>query len=195
MGTVVVIIIIVVVVAVAAGAAAFLYQRRRSEQLQQRFGPEYQRTIEESGDQRAAERDLLARERRRSELDVKPLSGESAGRYRDEWNTLQQGFVDEPGIAVAQADRLVLRMMRESGYPVDEFDQRAADISVDHPDVAQHYREAHRVAVAQAQGQTDTEDLRQAVTAYRRLVFVLLADGGDPGERHPSGPTDTKEQP
>src|SRR3977135_2734292 len=125
-----VIIIIVVVVAVAVGAAAFVSQRRRSDQLQQRFGPEYQRTIEESGDQRAAERELLAREQRRSELDVRPLADESAGRYRDEGNTLQQGFVDEPGNAVAQADRLVLRMMRESGYPVDEFDQRAADISV-----------------------------------------------------------------
>jgi hypothetical protein len=187
----VVVIIIVVVIAVAAAAAAIVYQRRRSSQLQQRFGPEYRRTVEESGDQRAAERELRAREQRRSELDVTPLSGESAGRYRDEWNTLQQGFVDEPGNAVVQADRLVLRMMRESGYPVDEFDQRAADISVDHPDVAENYRQAHRVAVAQAQGQTDTEELRQAVTAYRRLVYVLLAD---PDERHPSGPTDTKEQ-
>jgi hypothetical protein len=192
MGTVVVIIIIVVVV--AAGAAAFVYQRRRSSQLQQRFGSEYQRTVEESGDRRAAERDLRAREQRRSELDVTPLTGASADRYRDEWDTLQQGFVDEPGNAVVQADHLVLRMMRESGYPVDEFDQRAADISVDHPDVAENYREAHRVAVAQAQGQTDTEELRQAVTAYRRLVFVLLADPGDPDERRPSGPTDTKEQ-
>jgi hypothetical protein len=194
MDTVVVVIIIVVVVAVAAVAAAFVYQRRRSHQLQQRFGPEYQRTVEASGDRQAAERDLQAREQRRSKLDVTPLTGASAGRYRDEWNALQQGFVDEPGNAVVQADRLVLRMMRESGYPVDEFDQRVADISVDHPDVAETYREAHRVAVAQAQGQTDTEELRQAVTAYRHLVYVLLADPGDRDDRHPAGPTDAKEQ-
>jgi hypothetical protein len=194
MDTVVIVIIIVVVVAVAAVAAAFVYQRRRSHQLQQRFGTEYQRTVEASDDRQAAERDLQAREQRRSKLDVTPLTGESAGRYRDEWNTLQQEFVDEPGNAVVQADRLVLRMMRESGYPVDEFDQRVADISVDHPDVAETYREAHRVAVAQAQGQTDTEELRQAVTAYRHLVYVLLADSGDRDERHPAGPADGKEQ-
>jgi hypothetical protein len=194
MDTVVIAVIIVVVIAVTAVAATFVYQRRRSHQLQQRFGPEYQRTVEASGDRQAAERDLQAREQRRSNLDVTPLTGESAGRYRDEWNTLQQGFVDEPGNAVVQADRLVLRMMRESGYPVDEFDQRAADISVDHPDVAENYREAHRVAVAQAQGRTDTEELRQAVTAYRRLVFVLLPGPGDRDERHPAGPTDAKEQ-
>ncbi len=87
---------------------------------------------------------------------------------------MQGSFVDAPGDAVAQADRLVLRMMRESGYPVDDFDQRAADISVDHPEVAVNYREAHRVAVAQTRGEADTEDLRQAVTAYRRLVDTLL---------------------
>jgi hypothetical protein len=89
---------------------------------------------------------------------------------------VQQSFVDRPAGAVADADRLVLRMMRESGYPVDEFEQRADDVSVDHPDVAMHYREAHRIAVAHARGDADTEDLRQAVTAYRHLVDALLDD-------------------
>lgn len=187
-------IIVVVLVVIAAAAAVYAFQRRRSDQLQQRFGPEYERTIEESGDRKAAERELRDRERRRSKLDVKPLSGESADRYRAEWNDVQQGFVDEPGNAVAEADRLVLRMMREAGYPVDEFDQRANDISVDHPEVAEHYREAHRVAVAQSQGEADTEELRQAVTAYRRLVYVLLADRADAEGNHPSEPTDAREQ-
>jgi len=173
MGTVITIVIIVVVV-IAAGAAFYAYQRRRSDQLQQRFGPEYERTLEQSGDRRAAERDLREREHRRSKLDLQPLSAESTAQYRAEWDNLQGSFVDAPGDAVAQADRLVLRMMRESGYPVDDFEQRAADISVDHPEVALNYREAHRVAVAQTRGEADTEDLRQAVTAYRRLVDTLL---------------------
>jgi len=201
MGTVITIIVIVVVVA-AAIVAAYAYKRRRSDQLQQRFGPEYERTIEESGDRKAAERDLRQREQRRAKLDIHPLTGATAERYRSEWNVLQQGFVDAPADAVAQADRLVLRMMRESGYPVDDFDQRAADISVDHPEVAENYRAAHRVAVAQTQGSVDTEDLRQAVTAYRRLVDVLLVDEraeldgrrSDLDGRHVTGPTDTKEQ-
>jgi hypothetical protein len=196
MGTVITIVIIAVIL-IAAGVAAYAWQRRRSDQLQQRFGPEYERTVEESDDRRTAERELRQREQRRAKLDVQPLSTSSAEGYRQEWNALQQGFVDEPGNAVTEADYLVLRIMRESGYPVDEFDQRVDDISVDHPEVAQNYRQAHRVAVAQKRGQADTEELRQAVTAYRRLVDVLLVvpgpDGDDRDSRH-RGPTQAKEQ-
>jgi hypothetical protein len=195
MDTVTVVIIIVIILAVVAVGAALLYRRQRSQGLQERFGPEYRRKVEESGDRRAAERDLHERERRRSRIDVKPLSAESANRYRSEWSALQQRFVDEPEAAVADADRLVLEMMRERGYPMDEFDQRADDISVDHPDVAQNYREAHRVTVAQSRGEADTEQLRQAVTAYRRLVDTLLEDREGADRRQPSQPTDTKEQP
>jgi type II secretory pathway pseudopilin PulG len=188
MGTVITVIVIALVV-IAAAAALFAYQRRKSGQLQERFGPEYERTIEQSGDRRSAERDLRQREQRRDKLDVHPLTGESAERYRTEWLTLQQSFVDAPADAVEQADQLVLRMMREAGYPVDDFDQRADDISVDHPDVAQNYRQAHAVAVAQSRGEADTEDLRQAVTAYRRLVEVLLDDDGRSlNGRHHTGP-------
>lgn len=188
MGTVLTIVVIVVVV-LAAAALLFVYQRRRSGELQQRFGPEYERTIEESDDRRSAERELRGRERRVSRLDITPLSRESASMYRAEWAQVQQSFVDRPASAVADADRLVLRMMREAGYPVDEFEQRANDISVEHPDVAAHYRDAHRVAVADARGEADTEDLRQAVTAYHHLVDALLDDS----ERDVR-PTTTKEQ-
>lgn len=195
MDTITIVIIVVVAIAlVAAAAVAAGLQRRRSHQLQHRFGPEYDRTVEEAGDRRTAESDLKEREKRRSQFDLRPLTSESADRYRDEWNSLQQRFVDEPGSAVEQADRLVVRMMRECGYPVDEFDRRAADISVDHPDVAQNYREAHSVAVAQSQGQADTEQLRQAVTSYRRLVDMLLADHEAGNQPRPSGPTKPKEQ-
>jgi hypothetical protein len=170
------IIVIVVLAVVLAGAALFFYQRQRSGQLQNRFGPEYDHAVEESGDKRTAERELRERQRRVAKLDVQPLSGDTAERYRAEWNAVQAGFVDEPGQAVEDADRLVLRMMREAGYPVDEFDQRVNDISVDHPEVAEHYRAAHRVAVAHHRGEADTEQLRQAVTAYRQLVDALLTD-------------------
>jgi len=193
MGTVLTIVIIVVVL-LAAAAVFFMYQRKRSEQLHQRFGPEYERTLEESGDQRSAEHELRERERRVSKLDIVPLSHESAELYRDEWARIQQSFVDRPGSAVADADQLVLRMMRETGYPVDEFDQRVNAISVDHPQVAAHYRDAHRVAVAQARGETDTEELRQAVTSYRALVDALLTGDEDDSARHRTQPTDAKEQ-
>ncbi len=193
MNTVVTIVVIVVVV-LAAAALFYLYQRRRSGQLQQRFGPEYEHQIEESGDRRSAERDLRERERRVSKLEITPLTSEAAEHYRVEWNHVQQSFVDEPGAAVADADQLVLRMMREEGYPVDEFDQRVNDISVDHPEVAAHYRDAHRVAVAQTRGEADTEELRQAVTAYRYLVEALLADSGHTNGRHRPQSTDAKEQ-
>lgn len=184
---VIIVVIVLAVIAVTVGAVA--YQRRRSHQLQQRFGGEYERTVEESGGRRAAESELKDREKRRSQFTVTPLPRESADRFRDEWGSLQQRFVDEPGTSVEQADRLVVRLMRERGYPVDEFDQRADDISVDHPDVAQNYRDAHRVAVAQAAGQADTEQLRQALTSYRSLVDELL---DEQQASNPSHPTDTK---
>lgn len=195
MGTITVVVVVVVVVAVVAGIVAFfLARRRRSSHLQERFGPEYERTVDEAGDRRTAEKDLKQREKRRSQFEVRPLSSASVSRYREDWNSIQRGFVDEPGHAVEQADRLVVQMMRESGYPVDEFEQRADDISVDHPEVSQNYREAHRVAVAQAQGQADTEQLRQAVTSYRRLVDALLENNGGTDQGRPSGTTDTQEQ-
>lgn len=190
----VVIIVVVLVLALAGGAAALVFQRRRSEQLQERFGSEYQRTVEETDDRRAAEKDLKQREKRRSEFEVQPLDPEAADDYREEWKNIQGRFVDEPGSAVEQADRLVVRIMRERGYPVDDFDQRADDISVDHPDVVQNYREAHDVALAQSRGQASTEQLRQAVTAYRRLVDALLPGNETTEEGRSSGPTDTREQ-
>jgi hypothetical protein len=184
MGTVLTIVIIVVVLLVAA-ALVFVYQRRRSGELRDRFGPEYERTVEESGDRRAAERELRGRQRRVSRLEITPLPPDAAASYRAEWAEVQQSFVDQPAGAVAAADRLVLRMMRESGYPVDEFGQRVDDISVEHPDVAAHYREAHRVAVAQARGEADTEELRYALTEYRHLVGALLDDSENPTRPNP----------
>jgi len=177
----IIIVIVVVLVVLAAATALVAYQRRRSARLQHKFGDEYERTVQETDDRRAAEKDLREREKRRSHLEVTPLAGADAARYQEEWAGIQQRFVDQPAEAVEQADRIVVRMMRDSGYPVDDFDQRADDISVDHPDVAQHYREAHAVAAAQARGDVDTEQLRQAVTSYRQLVDALLRNNGTRG--------------
>jgi hypothetical protein len=177
----IIVIVIIVIVVVAALVAAVVYQRKRSAGLQERFGSEYERTVREADDRRAAEKDLRAREKRRSQFEVTPLTSGDAARYQEEWAGIQRRFVDEPAAAVEQADRLVVRMMRETGYPVDDFDHRVDDISVDHPDVAQYYREAHAVAVAQGNGTADTEQLRRAVTSYRELVQALLPD--DSGSR------------
>jgi hypothetical protein len=178
------VVVFVIVVVVAVGVAAVVpYRWRRSAQLRQRFGPEYQRAVEKSYDRREAEKDLREREKRRSAFEVTPVTGQVAARYRQEWADIRLRFVDEPAEAVGRADGLVVRIMGDSGYPVDDFERRVDDISVDHPDVAQPYRQAHLVAVAQATGVADTEQLRQAVTSYGQLVDALLSESwrGDPG--------------
>lgn len=186
--SIIILVILVVVVAAAAAVALLMLRRRRSAQLKDRFGSEYQRTVEDADGRRTAEKDLRRREKRREAFQVRPLSTEAVKRYHQEWDGIQQRFVDEPGRAVEQADSLVVRMMRERGYPVDDFDQRADDVSVDHPEVAYHYRDAHGVAVAQIQGQADTEQLRLAVTSYRALVDALL--DGQPSDTE-SGDVDS----
>jgi len=192
MNTVVVVVIVIVVVVAIVGVVSLFFRRRRSDQLRQRFGPEYERTVEESDGRRAAERGLRERERRRSEFEVTPVPEPDADRYREEWADIQHRFVDQPAEAVARADQLVVQIMRDSGYPVDDFEHRVDDISVDHPEVAQHYREAHSVAVAQAAGSADTERLRLAVTSYRQLVDALLPDSGN-GPEPERGSSDDRE--
>jgi hypothetical protein len=192
MDTVVVVVLVVVVVVAIGVVAAVLYRRRRSAQLRRRFGPEYERTVEGAAGRREAEKELRERARRRSEFEVRPVTGQEAARYRQEWADIQKGFVDQPAEAVERADRLVVQIMRDSGYPVDDFEHRVDDISVDHPEVAQHYRDAHSVAVAQAAGAADTEQLRQAVTSYRRLVDALLRASGD-GPEPDRGTSDDRE--
>ena len=172
---VVIVVVVLVVVALVAWTAA---RRRRSEQLRERFGPEYDRAVAEQGGQREAEGELQERVKRRDELDIRPLPAATAQRYLDEWRDVQARFVDAPEQAVGQADGLVTAVMRERGYPMDDFDQRSADISVDHPDVVQDYRAAHGISMANDQGRASTEDLRQAMVHYRAL-FERLVQSGD----------------
>ena len=165
---------VVIVVAMAVIVARSVNRRKRSERLKNHFGPEYERAVGEAGDQRAGEKELVARERKRQKLDIVALAPEAHAKYAEHWRTVQTAFVDNPSKAVGDADRLVTQVMRERGYPVDDFDQRAADISVDHPDVVEHYRAAHTLHLAQEEGNIGTEAQRQAFVHYRALFEQLL---------------------
>jgi len=176
------IIIGVVAALVVIGAIAAVWARkRRTAGLQERFGPEYERTVAERNKRREAEQELAERERKREQLDIVPLSPEARAKYSDSWRTVQTQFVDDPAGTVGDADRLVTDVMRERGYPIADFDQRAADISVDHPDVVENYRAAHRIYITHERGGANTEDLRQAFVHYRALFEELLE------ERVPAG--------
>jgi hypothetical protein len=148
--------------------------RRKTRRLKEHFGAEYERTVDDAGDQRAAEQELVARQRKRQKFDVVALSEEAHERYANSWQTVQRAFVDNPAGAVGDADRLVTEVMSERGYPVDDFDQQAADISVDHPDMVEHYRAAHTLHLAQEKADIGTEAQRQAFVHYRALFEQLL---------------------
>lgn len=174
MDTWIVILIAVAVLVVLAVVAMSAMRRRRRRHLRGRFGPEYDRTLDGASNRRSAERDLQERESRRDELELRPLSQASRVRYEQQWSDMQSGFVDRPQVAVADADRLISDLMRERGYPVDDFDTRSELISVDHPQVVENYRTAHSIAAKNIEGKTSTEDLRQAVISYRGLFEELL---------------------
>jgi ABC-type nickel/cobalt efflux system permease component RcnA len=179
-------IVIVAVVIVIALALWQLWMRQRTKQLQQRFGPEYDRTLRAREDRHEAEAELKEREERRKELDIVPLTPAAHEGYVSEWKAVQAQFVDDPAGAVAAADTLIQRVMSERGYPVDDFEQRAADVSVDHPHVVEHYRQGHRLAVQNRQGAGDTEQLRQAMRHYRALFEELVEETADePMTREP----------
>jgi hypothetical protein len=177
------IVAVIAVLLIAGGAAWFFMQRQKTERLASRFGPEYQRAVDETGDRRAAEAELESRQKRVSKLDIRLLSSEEHERYVSEWRSVQARFVDDPGDAIGEADRLVGELMEARGYPVGDFDQRAADVSVDHPQVVEEYRAGHAIAERHARGQVDTEDLRQAMVHYRALFDDLLeTEGAEPME-------------
>jgi hypothetical protein len=165
-------IVVLAVLAVIITRAAV--NRRRTRRLKERFGPEYERTVGEVGEQRSAEQELVGRERKRNKLDIVALSPEARERYAATWRTVQTAFVDEPATAVGEADRLVTEVMRERGYPIDDFEQRAADVSVDHPQVVENYRSGHSIYRSQEAGDVGTEDQREAFVHYRALFEELL---------------------
>ena len=148
--------------------------RRRSAELRTRFGPEYERQLEERGSVRRAEHELLAREKRMGKRELRPLSDDEQRRFYGEWQSVQARFVDDPSGAVQAADALIMAVMTAQGYDVESFDQRVADLSVEHAGVVQHYRAAHDLAQARRAGPIDTEALRQAMVHHRALFADLL---------------------
>ena len=173
--------ILLAVVAVVIVAGILLLQRRRSDHLQSRFGPEYEHEVEQTGSRRKAEAELAKREKRVEKLDVRPLEPAAREEFVGRWTEVQAKFVDEPPRAVASADALLAEVMSARGYPVGDFDQRAGDISVDHPQVVEHYRAGHEIAVRHERGDASTEELRQAMIHYRALFEELV----DEKERSP----------
>jgi hypothetical protein len=172
-----IVIMIVVAVLIVIGVGAVLARKRRSERLRQQFGPEYFRSLEQHKTVRDAEAELDAREQRVRSLSIRALAPDERERFVRSWRSVQARFVDDPGLAVAEADRLIRQVMQTRGYPVGDFEQRAADISVDHPKVVNHYRAAHRIAAAAGAGRASTEDLRRAMVHYRELHNELLEIG------------------
>jgi hypothetical protein len=171
-------------------SGALLASARRTRRLQRQFGPEYGRTVAQIGEQHAAEEELLERTKRREQLAIVPLSEHDQQVFSQRWKATQARFVDEPATAVEDADRLIGDVMGVRGYPVENFEQQAADVSVDHPDVVAEYRAGHRLAEANSRQQASTEDLRQAMVHYRALFERLVAATGQQSEatESPQGP-------
>jgi hypothetical protein len=173
-GAMIAVIIIVVIVVAAVGAAAVYSIRQR--ELRRRFGPEYDRLVAEYHSRRKAAAELTRRQRRVHDLDLRELDPAARTRYLQEWAGVQELFVDTPQRAVAEAQRLVMTVMNERGYPTEQDDQILADLSVDHGDVLDHYRVATAISERAAAGTASTEDLRQALIHYRTLFRELLGE-------------------
>jgi FtsZ-interacting cell division protein ZipA len=167
--------IVIVVAVIAIAAIGFVVSRkRRSEALRQRFGTEYDRAVLLRGDAAKAEKELIDRQKRVQSFTIKPLNPTTRDRFRDEWSQIQNRFVDDPATAVNQADSLVNRVMAARGYPMSDFEQRAADVSVSYPALVQNYRAACVIVQRFGRGEAGTEELRQAMVLYRSLFDELL---------------------
>ena len=166
-------IVIAAIIIAAVAIGWIIARRRRTTALQSRFGPEYDRALREKGD--AAEAELLQRQKRVEKFSIRELSAAERERFITDWRVVQSRFVDDPKGAVRDADELVTRLMQTRGYPMTDFEQRAADISVDHPRVVDNYRAAHEIAIRHQSGQATTEDLRNAIIYYRSLFDELLS--------------------
>src|SRR5579863_1765948 len=171
---VIAIVVVVVVALVVMGA-----RRRRTAMLRGHFGPEYDRAVENSEDQRAAEANLRAREKQRAQFDLQPLPEATRLSFANEWRDLQERFVDQPAQATGAADTLITRVMEARGYPMKDFDAQAELVSVDHPDTVENYRVAHAVQQRAQNQQASTEELREALLRYRSLFDELLRPEGD----------------
>ena len=183
--TLLIVLVAIAVIAIVAGLW-FYYQRTSSKRLQDRFGPEYDRTVERMNNRDDAEKELRDREARVTRFKIEPLSKEDSQRYHDKWTGVQAQFVDEPKVAVSEANFLIQEVMSKRGYPISDFEQSAADLSVEHPAVVENYRAAYAIAERNKRGAADTEELRRAFVSYRALFEDLLdTDLADGGRRRP----------
>jgi DNA helicase HerA-like ATPase len=175
MDTTAIVAIVVLAAVIVLGVVAWqVSSQKKSGQLKDRFGSEYDETVQSADSRRAAERELKEREERVQKLHLKEIPVDQRDGYVEEWKTTQSRFVDDPNKAIDEADTLVQKVMDARGYPITNFDQQAADISVDHPDVVRNYREAHAIAVSNTSDGATTEDLRRAMVHYRELFSELL---------------------
>jgi hypothetical protein len=177
------ILIAAVVIIIVGGLFLVAMQQRRRQQLREGFGSEYDRVVADAPSKREAETELLERQKRHEELELRPLGEEDRRRYLRDWDAVQARFVDDPAGAIGEADDLIQQVMRDRGYPVDDFEQRADDLSVEHPEVVSNYRSGHAIARSHARGDAGTEDLRQGLVHYRALFEDLIESGaGDRAE-------------
>jgi hypothetical protein len=166
---------VAVVILALLAVGGWLYTRKRqSDRLMQRFGPEYGRAVDEMGSRTKAESELRIREKRVEKFNIVPLAPAEAARFNQDWKALQGRFVDNPKGVLVEADQLVRELMGKRGYPMGDFESRAADISVDHPAVVEHYRAAQAIALRDKRGEADTEEMRKGVVHYRALFDELL---------------------
>jgi hypothetical protein len=163
-----------VLVVVGIVLALVFDRRNRSKQIQNQFGPEYEHTVQALGDEKKAQTELEERQKHVKTLDIHPLSEIERERYLADWAAVQSKFVDEPGPAIVAADRLIMEVMQMRAYPVSDFEQRAADLSVSYPALVSNYRAARAIALKNEQGQADTEELRQAMLYYHSLFDELI---------------------
>jgi|HubBroStandDraft_1064217.scaffolds.fasta_scaffold01769_12 hypothetical protein len=171
-----------VVIVVVAVVASRRRRASRSAELKARFGPEYERTIQEFGSRARAERELASRARRVEHIEFRDLNAADRSRFQASWGAIQGHFVDDPAAAATEANELIKEVMRARGYPSDDFQHRVADLSVYHPDVVQHYRVARALSESMSKGQINTEELRQALVHYRTLFGDLLQEVGSPAQ-------------
>jgi|tagenome__1003787_1003787.scaffolds.fasta_scaffold20912751_3 hypothetical protein len=183
-------VLLIVVLVVLVLAAVALSRQRRTASLQNRFGPEYDRTVETADDRRGAEQELLDRARRRDKLDIRPLPEAARARYAEQWRGIQERFIDDPAGSVGSAHTLLDQVMAERGYPTTDFEEQADLVSVDHPRVVENYRAAYAVHQRQSTGEASTEDMRDALVRYRSLFEDLLRPEGGAADGRNEARTD-----
>ncbi|MCU1595549.1 MAG: hypothetical protein JWO12_2941 [Frankiales bacterium] len=173
---VVAVVIVAIVIVLLAASVAAASRKRRTNRLREDFGPEYDRTLEDAGKRRDAEKELAARKDEHGQLQLRPLSVATRQRYTQSWTALQAKFVDAPALAVSEADALVTALMAERGYPTDSFDEQSRLLSVEHGHVLDSYRAAHEIELASRAGQASTEAVRNAMLDFRRVFEDVMGD-------------------